>query len=163
VFTGTNPLYSTNTVTLGNPSFTVSWIANVTGNYGTDQTLGGFNDNAVNDVEIFYRSAGPDWAIFAGATAHTGSGTMNNATFHAAQALFNTTSSRINVDAATSGSITAGALGVVGTKIVIGDVLQSPSGSGLLSGTICEWIVWSGDKSASFSTLNTNQHTTWGF
>jgi hypothetical protein len=102
-----------------------------------------------NGPEIYFYTSANTVGIYAqsGYTA-----TANDNVLHNFAGLI-TSSGKISVD----GSVTTGSIGAqaAATNIVLG--ASNNSGSNALSGVICEAGLWSGDQSASFGTLNTNQ------
>lgn len=94
------------------------------------------------------------WGVFAGTGVNL-SATDN--VFHAFQMTFNGASGTYNLDGTTTASINAGT-GAASSNISMG----VRSGSGM-SGVVCEAGWAAGDQSANFATMNSNQHTRYGF
>jgi hypothetical protein len=90
---------------------------------------------------------------------YAGNQVINNSVpdgaFHAIQSLFNGASSALYID----GVNTAGDSGGSGatSPLCLGQC------NGGFTGSSTEGGMWSADKSANFSALNSNQHTYWGF
>jgi hypothetical protein len=77
----------------------------------------------------------------------------------ALQAFFNTsvTASSLSID----GTSTTGTISING--ISNSDAVGMSNGGNPITGTIFEVGIWSSDKSANYATMNSNQHTYWGF
>jgi len=84
--------------------------------------------------------------------------TLSDSTNHAVQALFNDASSSVYVD----GSSTSLSPGVNGLTTA-NSIAMGVSVFYGLTGITAESGVWTTDKSANFSALNSNQHSYWGF
>lgn len=83
---------------------------------------------------------------------------VNDNAFHAMQGLFNAAASSIYVDGSSSGAVNPS-----GGSLDIGQMVVIGSGDNFLTGIILEAGIWPSDISASFSAMNSNQHTYWGF
>lgn len=86
--------------------------------------------------------------------------TASDSIFHGVQALYNGTSSSAYVD----GTLTTGA--GVGTNLFGGHIILGAldaTASDPLQGWVQEFGIWGSDKTANNSTMNSNQHTYWGF
>lgn len=118
-------------------------------------SAGFFGSSAGGFVGIIGGVAADTWSASAGTVL--ASSTANDSTFHAAQALFNGASSSISVDgSSTSGNAGSGAFSA-------NPIAMGRGNGATIGGTIMEGIIWAGDKSASFGSLNTNQHGANGF
>lgn len=76
--------------------------------------------------------------------------------FHAIQGLLNGASSILYSDGVSSGTVSAGTS--TATTLCVGACTTR-----FLTGNFVEAGIWPGSLSANFSTMNSNQHTYWGF
>lgn len=155
VFTGSSSqFYLTVAITLAQ-AFSASFILNRTDAVGAN--LGFFfNNNTANLFE--HRTGSPghfgmNWG--AGSVVSTVNYTLGTTT--AVQYLVNGASSSIYEDGTNTTGLNAG------SGAFSSDPMQPANVVGGASIQITEMIFWSGDKSGSFSNLNSNQHTGWGF
>jgi hypothetical protein len=125
-------------------------IANVSGNlqYGA-------NDSGANQIFLYNGGAA---ALDA---------TAADSTTHAAQGLFNNTSSTVYIDGTlTSPGSAIGTLGIPASALVLGAEQAGASCAGasaFLAGNVFEVGIWASDKTANNATMNSNQHTYWSF
>ena len=134
---------------------TYSAVAKRTGNFGAQNAI--FASYPGGPVFYFY-SGSNLLALFAGVAGSMTVGAADNS-WHAIQALVNGGSSSLDVDGTTSG----GALSNNGGSTSLG-VGAYPGGSNLLNGFMAEGGYWtSAVSSGNQSSLNSNQHSYWGF
>jgi hypothetical protein len=123
-----------------------------TGTFTTQQGVLYLNNNG-GGIEF---SATTGTAIMYAGTNATAAGA--NTTTHAFQAMFKGASSNFYIDGSAN-TVSAGASAGGGASTI----LLMTSGSTGLTGNFFEGGVWAGDQSASNSSMNSNQHTYWGF
>jgi hypothetical protein len=138
-----------------NQPYTVSAVAERTATFTTDEKIfcandGAFNLTFTNTTATIGGFAGSVWSIAA-----------SNSAFHAIQWVANGASSVAYLDGS-SNAISAGTNAIVlNNPFTIG---WQHAGSNYLSGNIQEVGVWFGTFSAGQqSSMNSNQHTYWGF
>lgn len=95
-------------------------------------------------------------SMYSGSFATTAAASLNN--FHAMQGLFNGSSSSNYIDGTLTSPLNPGSTGISGETIVVGG-----TGGFVLVGNIQEVGIWPGNVTANNSTMNSNQHTYWGF
>lgn len=94
------------------------------------------------------------WLQYAGSVANV---TANDSVVHAAQAIFNGASSTFYIDGS-SNATNAGTLATGGALLLMSD------GTNALNGHFWEAGIWSGSFSGGqLSSMNSNQHSYWGF
>lgn len=130
--------------------FTYVGLAERTGTTGSFNTVLGSGG-----PDLLFNSSANGCGIYAGSVFVDTTHCADNA-WHAMQGMFNNASSQFYIDG-NSNSGTAGTA-VSTSNFVIGNGI-----GGLLDGRVAEIGVAAGDKSASFSSLNSNMHTFWGF
>lgn len=94
------------------------------------------------------------WGMYTGTAVNI---TVADNAFHAFQGMFNGASGAYNLDGTTTSGVNAGT-GTASSTISIG--LRS---STWIGGLVCEAGWAGGDQSAQFATINSNQHTRYGF
>lgn len=143
---------STGNVSFSQP-FSLSAVANRTADAGNGNSVVFQNGNTGHGLTFFTAGITPIGVNFGNALISSTSYTLN--TFAAIQVLANGASSSIYVDG-TSTAGNAGADVFSSEPIIVGagrpDVVKFVEGG-----------VWASNASASFSSINTNQHTAWGF
>jgi hypothetical protein len=134
---------------------TQSWVSERTGATGSFGDVVGFNGGNLQ----FGFNAGAN-AVFMYASTNVETATANDSVLHAVQMLLNRASSSFYID----GSLTA-AGGDPGTVTVNGgiSICSSNGGSNFATGQIFEVGIWAGDNTANNASMNSNQHTYWGF
>lgn len=133
--------------------FSWSMVYNRT-SFGGDCLL--INEVSSNLIQIVRGVLGGanNTALFAGSNFNAAAA---DATWHGIQMLVNAASSKITVD----GSDTTGD---ASTSAYSATPIDFITGAGLaFSGYVSEFGLWGSDVSASFSALNSNQHSYWGF
>jgi hypothetical protein len=133
-------------------TFSGSVVAERTAAFTASGSILGANTSGT--PQIFFNSAANQVALYSGtvSTAETAS----DSSFHAFQALFNSTSSILRVDGSSFGSLSVGSTGFATSPVVGG-------GTNLLTGRFVEAGWWGSDTSTNFATLNSNQHAYWNF
>jgi hypothetical protein len=130
-----------------NQPFSISSVGERT---GSTSSFGDLTANA-SAVQLGFNNSPNSAFIFGGSLPSV---TANDSVFHAFQSLFNGASSLLNVD----GTVNAVSAGTNAATAQF--AIASPN---LFTGNFLEAVWWGGDKSASFATLNSNQHAYWGF
>ena len=153
--TGASTLYLKNSSFVSSTSqpFSVSWVAERTGAFTS------FGDvfTGLNGGSQFGFGNSANTALFFAGTVVTASAT--DSAFHAVQSLANGASSSGLVDGTTTGTINIGASGLSSD---IG-LCASSNGTGNPGTLIFEEAgFWSGDKSASFGSMHSNQSSYYG-
>ena len=134
---------------------TYSAVAKRTGNFGAQNAI--FASYPGGPVFYFY-SGSNLLALYAGVAGSMTVGAADNS-WHAIQALVNGGSSSLEVDGTTSG----GALSNNGGSTSLG-VGAYPGGSNRFNGFMAEGGYWtSAVSSGNQSSMNSNQHSYWGF
>lgn len=112
-------------------------------------------------VQIGYHSSGANVAfIYAGSSVPTA--TASDGAFHAIQAVFNNASSDIYVDGSTNPSNLGSSTGMDGASSIV--LLTADIGSQPMEGQFSELWCWgSAFSSGQKSSMNSNQHSYWGF
>ena len=134
---------------------TYSAVAKRTGNFGAQNAIFAISGRVRCSISLVDANL---VALFAGVAGSMTVGAADNS-WHAIQALVNGGSSSLDVD----GTTTGGALSNNGgsTSLAVG---AYPGGSNLLNGFMAEGGYWtSAVSSGNQSSLNSNQHSYWGF
>lgn len=134
-----------------------SLVGRITGNTGATQTIMG--ETGIN-IQIGFNTGGGNdntWYQYAGGGAAVAFAAAD-ATPHAVQSLFNDPSSSTYCDG--SSTVTNSGSNALGTAFSLGEF----TGFGQnMTGFICECGIKNSDYSASFSSMNSNQHAYWVF
>lgn len=133
-------------------SFTVSFVGERTSGTAYGYIFGD------NGAVLLFNNAANGMAMFAGGSVP--SATANDNVFHAAQALFSNASGALYIDGSNNTMASMGTTGLANANLYL--YTQNGSG-GFVNGKFCEVGVWAGDKSSNNSSMNSNQHTYWGF
>jgi len=141
---------SASSITQAQP-FTESFVGERTAGTGYGYALG---DGA---AVLLFNNAANGMAMFAGDSVPSAS--ANDNSFHAAQALFKDPGGGLYIDGSSNSMPSMGTSGLSATLFLY----TQNGGGGFVLGNFCEVGVWSGDKSANNSVVNSNQHTYWGF
>ncbi len=136
-------------------SLSVSSVAERTGGATNYSNVTAW-DMSSGDFQFLFSNSANTMLLYAGNTTLTAA--ANDNAFHAMQGHYNGASSALYID----GSNTAGNSGSNSLSDTHQFGMGVVTGNGLI-GKIAEAGWWSGDKTASFSALNTNQHAYWGF
>jgi hypothetical protein len=139
--------------TLSDP-YTMSVVGERTAGFTTDAALIG--DVSGNSGQINFITSANTIQLYSGAASLTA--TANDSVFHAVQGLSTATpltGAKLYID----GTLTTGQSNA--NSITDGLCMGTCNNGGTVS--TAEGGFWAGDKSANFSTMNSNQHTYWGF
>ena len=135
---------------------TFSAVAKRTGNFGAQNAI--FSQYTGNSPVFYFFSGANVVALYAGVGGSMTVGAADNS-WHAIQALVNGRASSLAID----GSTTGGALinNGASTSLAVG---AYPGGSNTLFGFMAEGGYWaSAVSSGNQSSMNSNQHSYWGF
>lgn len=133
---------------------TVSYIAKRTGN---NTQFGNAIASAGGVGEIGFDSVANGVMQYAGTSIFSVPGAADNS-FHDVQNLMNNTLCIIYLDGSSNPGSVAASTGFSGIVGIGGD-----AGLNYLTGDLVEVGLWSGDQSAAFATLHSNQRAYWGF
>jgi hypothetical protein len=128
--------------------YVVSIVAKITGDATSHDPMATVGINAIS------HNGTNHWEMYAGFAIGA---TANDNVFHAGNILFNGTSSNMNIDG-TSNIVSAGVV-AAGSGFY---TFMSDGSANSIVGSVCEIGVHSGDQSASFGALSTNQHASGG-
>src|SRR5260370_9516518 len=156
-FGGTQFLAATATTGIS-PTYTMTGVAISTPNTASPNDI--FIDTTGSSPQLSFNNFVADNAyIYGGSGVVQLNGVTHNVN-HALQALMVQTPGTTNLSV--DGSSNTGVISNGG--ISNGDAVGLGNGAGqFLTGNIYEMGIWAGDKSANFSTMNSNQHTYWNF
>lgn len=157
-FNGSTTYLATSSITVVGPAqpHTISYVAKRTTVSGGFEAVFG----ASGSTQVGFDSGANGLYIFAGNGPPAPLSATDNA-FHAVQNIMNSTTSTISSDGTTSGSLNAGTSDLLSRQPTVG--AANSSNSNMFTGVAMEAGVWAGNKSANTSTMNSNQHTYWGF
>ena len=144
---------ATNGLTSGiSQPFTISAVGNRTGNTSSFQDLLSIDNN---DIQTGFSNSTNTSLMFAGSVT---SATASDSSFHALQHVYNGASSVLGVDG-TESTVNPG------TNVpAAGGKFSIPGVSNVLTGQATEVGIWSGGFSSGQRTsMNSNQHSYWGF
>jgi hypothetical protein len=161
-FSTASTSYLSSASVTGGPAqpFTVSYVAKRTGSTAALSSVFGGGGVA---VQTGFDATAGNLYIYGGNVATFGSGTITEGNFHAVQNIYITsTTSTINADGASSGALNEGSGDLTTATTLVVGAAAFGGGNGL-TGVILECGVWAGNKSANTSSMNSNQHTYWGF
>ncbi len=144
---------STAPITSLTQPYTLSVVSARTGSFTSEQTVLYLRDGG---GLVGFSSTTGQAEMFAGSFVQA---TAANTTTHAFQAMFNGASSNFYIDGSAN-TLDAGTNSAGGTSNV---VLIGYAGIGYFAGNFFEAGAWAGDKSTNNSSMNSNQHTYWGF
>ena len=133
--------------------FTYSAVIQRTGNFTSRGSI--LSDANTNEASFLFREAANTLMAFAGTTQTLGS--VADSTWHAVQILWSGASSNLYVDGSAN-TISPGT-----ASIVLSHQFTIGAGPSNLTATSFEYGVWTTDKSANFSAMNSNQKSYWGF
>lgn len=132
-------------------AYTMNFVSKQTGNTGSNASILAIAGGG----QIDYTSSGTKVGIYNGGSFVT-STSFTASIFHAAQGIFNGASSIIYVDG------TSDAVNIGNTNTTAANAMQM--GLNGLVAYVCEAGMWpSGFSGANNSSMNSNQHTYWGF
>lgn len=154
---------ATGATSLGNQPNSGSLVFNNTGGVGNASNWavndGGGGNSAYNVFGVDSPSAGEVY-LYAGTVFPI---TCSTSAWHAAQGLFNSSSSILMLDGTSNTGGAAGSQPGGFGQLVMGNAQSNPASSTPYNGLIAEALFWHGDQSASFSALTSNQRAYWGF
>jgi hypothetical protein len=147
-----NALKSANSLSSQSQPYTISGVLERTASFTTQMSV--YGDASCN--QIFFTSTANTVGMFAQSSVV--SATATDSANHAGQFVFNGASSSIDVDGTTTSSLNPGTSAIGGAQLWMG------AGCGGTTGNIYEAGLWSGAFSSGQQTsMNTNQHSYWGF
>lgn len=158
VFNGSTSCLNTSGLATQTQPLTVSFVGERTGNFTSFQTTIGEGTGHL----LFGWSAANSMALYAQSNVETA--TATDSVLHAAQMFLNDVSSSFYIDGTSTGvGATPGTAFFSNVTLSIGNASSCSGGGFSLTGSLFEVGLWNGNQTSNNSTMNSNQHSYWGF